>query len=144
MDEKGIIIEILAKVRVICSRKTKAPKIIQQGSREWVSLIEYISSDGRVLSLYVIFKAKVLFKNWIKVLPTGYIYTSEKDWTDNKLYIKWFKEVFEPEISKSKKGEYRILLFNGHNSYIIPEVVRFCKEKKIILLCLLAHSTYIL
>jgi hypothetical protein len=28
IDEKGIMIGILAKVRVICSRKTKAPKII--------------------------------------------------------------------------------------------------------------------
>ena len=37
-----------------------------------------------------------------------------------------------------------MLLFNSHGSHVIPEVVRFCKEKKIILLCLLAYLTHIL
>ena len=64
MDEKGVMIGVLAKVRVICLRKHKKTRTTQQGSREWVSLVECISSDGRVLSPYVIFKAKVLLKDW--------------------------------------------------------------------------------
>lgn len=144
MDEKGVIMGILAKVRVICSRKTKKPKITQQGSREWVSLIECISSSGQVLSPFVIFKAKVLYKDWVKALPNGHICASEKGWTDDELCVEWFQRVFEPETSKVKKGEYRMLLFDGHGSHVTPEVVRFCEEKKVILLCLPAHSTHIL
>jgi len=37
-----------------------------------------------------------------------------------------------------------MLLFNGHGSYLTCKVVSFCLEKKIILLCLLSYSTYIL
>ena len=63
MDEKGIMMGVLAKLKVICSRKHKKMRITQQGKREWVSLIECISSNGRVLSPYVIFKAKALNKD---------------------------------------------------------------------------------
>jgi hypothetical protein len=56
MDEKGVMMGVLAKLRVVVSRKNKKPYMTQHGSREWVSLIECISSDGRVLSPYVIFK----------------------------------------------------------------------------------------
>ena len=64
MDKKGIMIGVLAKLRVICSRKHKQNRTTQQGKREWVSLIKCISLDRRVLSLYVIFKAKLLLKDW--------------------------------------------------------------------------------
>jgi hypothetical protein len=144
IDEKGVMIGVLAKQRVICSRRTKNPKTTQQGSREWVSLIKCISSDGRVLSPYVIFKTKVIYKDWVKALPDSYICASERGWTDDELCLKWFKEVFEPETREGKKGEWRILLFNGHGSHVSKAVVDFCEEKKILLLCLLAHSTYIL
>jgi hypothetical protein len=63
MDEKGIMMGVLAKLKVICSRKYKKTRTTQQGKREWVSLIECISLDGRFLSLYVIFKAKALNKD---------------------------------------------------------------------------------
>jgi hypothetical protein len=64
IDEKGIMMGVLVKLKVICLRKHKKTRTTQQGKREWVSLIECISSDGRVLSLYVIFKAKALNKDW--------------------------------------------------------------------------------
>lgn len=63
MNEKGIMIRVLAKLKVICSRKHKKTCITQQGNKEWVSLIKCISSNRRVLSPYVIFKAKHLLKD---------------------------------------------------------------------------------
>jgi hypothetical protein len=50
MDEKGVMVGVLAKLKVVCSRSNKKPYITQLGNREWVSLIECISLDGRVLS----------------------------------------------------------------------------------------------
>jgi DDE superfamily endonuclease len=37
-----------------------------------------------------------------------------------------------------------MLLFDGHGSHLTREVVSYCLEKKIILLCLPSHSTYLL
>jgi hypothetical protein len=147
IDEKGIMIGVLAKLKVICSHKHKKTRTTQQGSREWVSLIECISSDGRVLSPYVIFKAKHLLKDWYNEFQQdggGTIAVSDRGWTDDELCMEWFKIVFEPETLKVKKGEYRMLLFDGHGSHLTREVVSFCLKKKIILLCLPSHSTHIL
>jgi hypothetical protein len=147
MDEKGIIMGVLAKLKVICSRKHKKTRTTQQGSREWVSLIEYISSNGRVLSPYVIFKAKQLNKAWYDEFRKdggGTCAVSDRGWTDDELCLEWFKIVFEPETTNIKKGEYRMLLFDGHGSHLTRQVVSYCLEKKIILLCLPSHSTHIL
>jgi hypothetical protein len=57
--------------------------------------------------------------------------------------MEWFKIIFEPETRKVKKGEYCILLFDGHRSHLIYQVVAFCKENNIILLCLPSHSMYL-
>ena len=121
MDEKGIMMGVLAKLKVICSRKHKTTRTTQQGSREWVSLIECISSDGRVLSPYVIFKAKVLNKAWYNEFRKdggGTCAISDRGWTDDELCLEWFKIVFEPESLKVQKGEYRMLLFDGHGSHL--------------------------
>ena len=37
-----------------------------------------------------------------------------------------------------------MLLFDGHGSYLTRQVVSYCLERKIILLCLPSHLTYIL
>jgi hypothetical protein len=58
--------------------------------------------------------------------------------------MEWFKIVFEPETIKSLKGEWRLLLFDGHGSYLIFQVVSFCRQHKIVLLYLPSHLTYIL
>jgi hypothetical protein len=56
MDEKRVMIGILAKLKVVCSWRNAKAHITQPGNREWVSLIECICSDGTTLSAWVIFK----------------------------------------------------------------------------------------
>jgi len=58
MDEKGIMMGLIGKVRVIVSKYDKKIYMTQPGNREWVSLIECISLDGRRIRPWVIFKAK--------------------------------------------------------------------------------------
>ena len=50
INEKGIIIGVLSKLKVVVSRRNKKPYITQPGSQEWVSMIKCISIDRRVLS----------------------------------------------------------------------------------------------
>ena len=37
-----------------------------------------------------------------------------------------------------------MLIFDGHGSHVTKEVIEFCQEKKIVLLCLPSHSTHLL
>ena len=74
----------------------------------------------------------------------GHVCISENGWTDNELGVKWLRECFDPETAKTQKGEYRMLLFDGHASHITNEAIQFCIKKKIIVLCLPPHSTHML
>lgn len=144
MDEKGVMMGVIAKVRVVVSRGTKHPYITQLGGREWVSLIECICSNGQVLSPWVIFKAKKQLKAWFKDFPNSHICISDRGWTNNELCLEWLKECFKLETRSRQRGEYRMLLFDGHACHITSEAIAFCEEKKIVLLCLPSHSTHLL
>lgn len=69
---------------------------------------------------------------------------SKRGWTDNEMCLDWLKLCFNPETAKIQKGEYRMLLFDGHESYINRGVVEYCTKNKIILFCLPSHSTHLL
>jgi hypothetical protein len=68
MDEKGVAMGVIGKTRVIVSKYEKNAHMTQYGNREWVSLIECISADGRLLSPWIIFKGKQQQKAWFEVL----------------------------------------------------------------------------
>ena len=77
MNEKGIMMGLIRKVRVIVSKYDKKIYMAQPGNREWVSLIECISLDGHWIRPWVIFKAKQDQKAWFSVLPGVHIGLSD-------------------------------------------------------------------
>ncbi len=144
MDEKGFMQGVIAKLRVMIFKYEKKAHMTQCGNREWVSLIECISMDGRVLKPWIIFKGKLQQKAWYEMLKEGHIALSENGWTDNELSLAWIQKCFDPETKIGQKGEYRMLLIDGHASHITTQVIDYCVSQKIILLCLPAHTTHLL
>ena len=143
MDEKGFAMGVQGSKHVMINKtEKKKPEKSQPGNREWVSLIECISMDGRRLSPWIIFKAKQHQKAWKEVLEAGEIVISDKGWTDNEIGLAWLERCFDPETRDIKKGEYRILLIDGHASHLTTQAIRFCINQKIILLCLPPHTTH--
>ena len=69
---------------------------------------------------------------------------SPNGWTDAELGVEWLRECFEPETVVTQKGEYRLLLWDGHSSHISTKAIEFCLAHRIIPLCLLPHTTYLL
>jgi len=106
-------------------------------------LIECINIEGAVLDPFVIFKGKLQMKDWWDHFSCGHIAVSPKGWTTNELGVEWLKKCFNPESKKHQKGEYRLLIVDGHASHISTEAIRFCTENKIILLCEEAHTTHL-
>ena len=154
IDEKGAALEITGKERCIVSKSEKRPKTTQDGNREWCTVLECISLKGKVLSPWIIFKAKLQKKEWqIKLRELrreageeepGHICVSDNGWTDSELGIRWLEDCFGPETSKDQKGEWRLLLWDGYTSHISTAVIRYCLENKIIPLCLLPYITHLL
>ena len=61
MDEKGFLIGILSKMKRIFSRRRykerSIKQIIQDGNREWITIIVVICADGSTLSPGLIYQA---------------------------------------------------------------------------------------
>ncbi len=132
--------------KVVFSKYQKQAFIKQAGNREWASLIEVVGTSGRRLPLFVIFKGKKWKDDWYtRDMQAGdRISLSENGWTDNKLCIEWLKDCFEPATRTELRGEYRLLIVDGHASHVSNEFIKFVKANKIICLCLPPHSTHLL
>lgn len=145
MDEKGFMQGVIAKLRVMIPKYEKKKAYMTQcGNREWVSLIECVSLDGRLLPPWIIFKGKQLQKAWKEALKEGEIAMSENGWTDNTIGLAWIQRCFDKETRIYQKGEFRMLLVDGHASHITTAAIQYCIDQKIILLCLPPHTTHLL
>jgi DDE superfamily endonuclease len=144
MDEKGVMMGYIGKVKVIVSKYDKKIYMTQPGNREWASLIECISQDGRRTRPWAILKGKQHQDAWFKALPGVHIAMSANGWTDNEIGLEWIKQCFEPETRCDDDSEYRLLILDGHASHVTTKVIWFCVDHKIILLCLPPHTTHLL
>jgi hypothetical protein len=59
MDKKGAAMGITREEHCIVSKSKKRLKTTQDGNREWCTVLECISLKGKVLSPWIIFKAKL-------------------------------------------------------------------------------------
>ena len=142
MDEKGVMMGYIGKVRVIVSKHDKKIYMTQPGNREWATLIECISQAGQRTRPWFCFKGKQHNRAWFTALPDAHIAMSDNGWTDNEIGLEWLKQCFEPETRCG--NEYRLLILDGHASHITTKAIKFCIASKIILLCLPPHTTHLL
>ena len=144
MDEKGFAMGIADSSKVIVKRKT-TPFNVHPGNRDWVSLVECISSRGTVLPAYNIFQGSQVQKDWLEAIadPLTTLQVSPNGWTDAEIGFHWLEHVFHPQ-TKRTQGIYKMLIVDGHESHISMNFIKFCDQERIIALCLPPHSTYLL
>lgn len=152
MDEKGVALGVAGKQRVIIPKTEKNPHTSGgSGNREWATATETCSLTGRILPSWTIFKGVKNLNKWhdtmerIGLADSGYhISTSENGWTNNELGQAYFEDHFNRHTKETLKGEYRILIVDGHDSHLTTKAVEYCIDNKIILLCLPPHATHML
>jgi hypothetical protein len=80
----------------------------------------------------------------IGLADNGYhISMSENGWTDNELGQAYFEDHFN-YTKEIMKGQYRILIVDGHDCHLTIKAIQYCIDNKIILLCLPPHATHML
>ncbi|OJD22097.1 hypothetical protein ACJ73_06562 [Blastomyces percursus] len=130
MDEIRFAIGIIATYMVVTSSERKdRPKLLHPGNREWGTM-ERQSFRTRTRLIYH--------------LPTWIVKNSPNGWTDNELGSYWIKEVFDRQTRHHTKGQYRLLIMDGHGSHATPELDLFCIGSQIILLYMPPHSSHLL
>ncbi|KAG9186421.1 hypothetical protein G6011_02977 [Alternaria panax] len=144
-DEFGFMMgKITSQLVVTGSEKPGKQKKLQPGDREWVTLVQGVSATGRVIPPFLIFAGKVLITSWFADLPRNWIITvSPTGWINNDLALAWLKH-FDAHTKASSTGAYRLLIIDGHESHCSIDFQDYCKENKIIALCMPPHSSHLL
>lgn len=100
MDEKGFLMGVPLRCKVICLRSRRSPRSKMDGSRDWVTVIETISGSGETLTPFIINKGIAHYSGWYAGLNPGdraIFGVSEKGWSNERLAMRWLREVFDVE-----------------------------------------------
>ena len=116
MDEKGFLLGILGRSkRIFSKRQYERGGVIsslQDGSREWITVLACICLDGTPLSPSLIFQstAGALQSSWIEAIDPNkhsvYVTLSPSGWTNNDIGLAWLKEVFKRETARYARTRY--------------------------------------
>lgn len=145
-DETGFMMGVICGNMVVTRADRRGrSKQLQPGNREWATAIECVSSDGITLPPFLIVQGVNHLASWYTecdLPPSWVIKTSPNGWTDNDTALEWIKH-FDKHTTVRRQGVYRMIVLDGHESHLSAQFQEFCKEKKIITLCLPAHSSHI-
>ena len=145
MDESGFAIGEKEAGRCIINAHVRQQFQVKPGRQEWVTVVECICADGSVVPPLVIFKAEKLSTQWIPASIHGNwrFNCNSKGWTSNEHGLDWLIRCFDPETCDKAKGEYRVLICDGHDSHITANFIAYCIDNKILLMILPPHSSHL-
>ena len=146
-DETGFMMgQISTGAVVTASDRPGRPKQVQPGNREWTTVIQGVNATGWAIPPFVIFQASNHLSNWYKEedLPHDWVIgVSDNGWTTNKLGLKWLKH-FNAHSKGRTVRTHRLLIIDGHKSHESLEFQQYCKDNKIVALCMPPHSSHLL
>jgi hypothetical protein len=144
-DETGFVMgQISSEMVVTSSERRNKPRTVQQGNREWITVIQGISSYGYTVPPYIIVAGKNHLSSWYEnsqLPPDWVISVTANGWTTNERGLDWIQH-FDKYTKNRTKGTHRLLILDGHESHHSTDFELYCKEHNIITLCMPAHSSH--
>jgi hypothetical protein len=153
MDEKGFLLGILTRSKRVFSRRLyeegKIKAHIQDGSREWITLLACICADGSHLEPALIYQSasSSIQDSWLQAMRPEdrvYISSSPSGWTNNEIGLSWLKHVFDRSTKEKAGRSYRLLILDGHGSHLTMDFIEYCDRNRILLAIYPPHSTHTL
>jgi hypothetical protein len=154
MDEKGFMLGVVGRSKRIFSRTSyeegKRRSTIQDGSREWITLLACICADGSSLEPALIYQSTSgsIQDSWLQALDHEThqvrISSSSSGWTNNDVGLAWLKQVFDRGTKAKARSSYRLLILDGHGSHLTMDFIEYCNQNKILLAVYPPHSTHTL
>ena len=146
-DETGFMMGVISTGAVVTgSERRGRPKNVQPGDRQWTTVIQGVNATGWAIPPFIIFPGMHHLSAWYEeeAIPLSWVITiSENGWTTNKLGLQWLKH-FDAHTKSRTTGEYRLLIIDGHESHDSVDFQQYCKDNKIIILCMPPHSSHLL
>jgi hypothetical protein len=154
MDEKGFMTGIIGRSkRVFSKRKFDKGEVrasLQDGNRDWVTVIACVCADGGVLPPGVIYATagKAIQSSWVKDIDprkhSVHFTTSPTGWSNNDIGLAWLEQVFDRYTKAKARRKWRLLILDGHGSHVTMDFITYCDDNKILLCILPPHSTHTL
>jgi hypothetical protein len=154
MDEKGFLIGITSRSKRVFSRrmwdKKEVRASIQDGSREWITLLACVCADGSALPPGLIYQSagRTLQSSWVDAIKPGaqsiHVSSSLTGWTNNDVGLAWLEQVFDRYTKAEARRSNRLLILDGHGSHVTMDFIDYCDRNKILLIVLPPHSTHTL
>jgi hypothetical protein len=118
MDEKGCVLGLSERAKVLIPAKSHVAYKQQPGNRESVTIIECVNGAGEVIPPFIIWSAKEHRNNWIplsldKSMDGTVFATSPNGYTDHELSFEWVSKVFHPATVRRCRGHTRLLVMDG-------------------------------
>ena len=138
MDESSFRIGIINDQKVV-TRREKAVKVTTFENRESVTVVETISTSGRYLPPFLIFKGAIHLARWYHDLDfpdTGVITVTSTGYNNDETNLEWVKH-FEKHSKDITVGTKRLLLINGFSTHYTKEFISFYYDHSTPLLSLL-------
>ena len=153
MDEKGFMIGVQAPSKRVFSKmvwvKDGARAPIQDGNREWITVIPTICADGTTLPTSVIMASKAydIWDTWVEDIPPTddqiNVSSSPTGWTNKKLGLAWLKR-FDQFTKEKARRSWRLLICDSHSSHISMEFLAYATKNRILVMVFPSHSTHTL
>jgi hypothetical protein len=145
-DETGFMMGMIRPGMVVTrSDRVGKPKAIQPGNREWLTAICSIAGDGYVVPPFLVVKGRFHLASWYSEhqIPDDWaVATTANGWTDNKTGLEWLRH-FDQHTKHRRRGVYRMLVLDGHESHVNAASEDYCKENNIVNNCLPPHSSHL-
>jgi hypothetical protein len=154
MDEKGFLLGVLTRSKRVFSRRLyeegKIKAHIQDGLREWITLLACICADGSHIEPSLIYQSASgsIQDSWLQAFdPNDYrvhFASSPSGWTNNELGLAWLKQVFDRSTKPKAGRSYRLLILDGYGSHLTMDFIEYCDRNRILLVVYLPHLTHTL
>ncbi|KIJ44879.1 hypothetical protein M422DRAFT_141415, partial [Sphaerobolus stellatus SS14] len=107
-----------------------------------VTILECVLATGKLCPPgFVLPKGTV--REWSHVDDVGGVATSENSWTDDKICVQWFREVFVPWAKRERDPTFPIVFISdGHGSHKTSSMRAVAVENDIMLISLPPHTTH--
>lgn len=148
MDEKGFFVGISKRGKRIFTKASMGPKTaVQDGNREWVTLLACVCASGEALPPALIYQGTAgIQSGWVDAVEVGkhevFFSNSESGWSNNDIGLAWLEQVFERYTKQKARRDYRLLILDGHGSHVTSDFIDFCDSNKILLAIFPPHSTH--
>lgn len=136
IDEKGFMVGAVGKQKQIFTKSRYAKKqfrrSLQDGNREWITLLACCCADGSALPLGIIYTAntKNIQSTWVDEVDVRkhevFVNVSPSGWSNNDIGLAWLEQVFERNTAKKARRRYRLLILDSHSSHLTEDFLEYC------------------